>query len=157
MNIYLDKDYYAKPDSELLGYVGELGARVVDITGLRVTGADSYSCIIEYENGTAVEVPIVDSYFTVSQELLPSAQRVRCQIVAKAHISGSETCYLVKKSNIFTAVIKPSLSADTPPGADTLLGSIHKAAAGIDAASPEAAALISGVIAEAIEKDISGG
>ncbi|MCR5815421.1 MAG: hypothetical protein K6F91_00895 [Ruminococcus sp.] len=157
MNIYLDKDFYAKPDTELLGYVGELNTRIVDITGLNVINADSYYFIIEYDDEVKIEIPIINSYFTVTSAMLRAAGKVNCQIVAKSYYSGSEECRLVMKSNIFTLVIKPSISGNIQPLPDneSLLGGIRQAVDGVDIPSPKASRIITDVIADALEKDIA--
>ena len=160
MNVYLDEGFYAKPDTELLGYMGELGTRRVVFNALWLDGADSFSCLLEYEDGVTIEVSVENSYFTVTEQVLRHTGKVRCQVAAKAHITGTQTCRLVKKSNIFTLVIKPSLTepaqrqaSDTQGG--SLLDDIRQAVNGLDSASDSTAEVISGVIADAIERDIA--
>ena len=160
MNIYLDEDFYAKTDSELFGYMGEKNTRLVDFTGLRLAGADSYTFIIEYGDGVKYEVPIENSCFTVTSQMLRAAGRIKCQVAAKAHYSGSEECRLIKKSNVFELVIMPSISGNIQPVPEqvmsgSLLDGIRQAVGKTDPTSPRAAEIITDVIADAIEQDIS--
>jgi hypothetical protein len=162
MKIYIDSDYYAKPDTELLGYVGERSTREIDITGLRLTEADSFSFIIKYEDGVIYEAPIVNSFVHITSSMLRAAGRVKCQIVAKTYFSGTQVCSNTKKSNIFALVIKPAISGDIQPLPDdeqprgSLLPGISEAVDGVELPSPQASRIITDVIADAIEKDISG-
>ena len=150
MNIYLDEDFYAKTDSELFGYMGEKNTRLVDFTGLRLAGADSYT----------YEVPIENSCFTVTSQMLRAAGRIKCQVAAKAPYSGSEECRLIKKSNVFELVIMPSISGNIQPVPEqvisgSLLDGIRQAVGKTDPTSPRATEIITDVIADAIEQDIS--
>ena len=115
MNVYLNSEFIAKPDDYVLGYVGEHNTRRVVFNALRLDGADSYSCLIEYTDGVKYEVPVENSYFTVTASMLRYPQTVKCQVLAKASISGTDAYRLVKKSNIFELEIAPSIDGDPQP------------------------------------------
>lgn len=160
MNIYLDEEFYAKPDTTLLGYVGEVSTRDVDVYGLRLDGADSFSCLIEYNDGVKYEVDIDNSRFRVTASLLRSPQRVKCQLLAKASIEGTDAYRLVKKSNVFELDIKPSITGDPQPipSYEETLSLLDQIKQVIDSggvtATDEVISIITGILAEAIASDI---
>lgn len=159
MTIYLDKDYFAKPDSNVLGYVGETDSRTVNIKGLDVDGADSYSVVFCYENGNKYELEISDDKFTVGGSLLESAGTVSCQLLAKAAVEGTSVYRFVKKSNIFPLDVLPSVEGEPAPVPSyeqslSLLDEIRKAINGSISAQ-EVVSVITAALVNAISADIT--
>ncbi|MBR1663489.1 MAG: hypothetical protein IJ696_04085 [Ruminococcus sp.] len=115
MTIYLDENYFARPDHNVLGYVGETDSRSIYIQGLETDGADSYSIVICYDDGVKYELDITDGTLTVGGSLLRSAQTVSCQILAKAAVEGTNAYRYVKKSNIFPLDILDSIEGEPAP------------------------------------------
>ena len=159
MNVYLDSDFFAKPDRNILGYVGETNTREVVFNALRLNGADSFSCMIEYEDGVKYEVPVENSSFRVTGSLLRYPQKVKCQVLAKAQIEGTNTYRLVKKSNIFILDIMPSIDGEPEPVPSyeqslSLLDRIKQIYDTGGTVSGDITNVITGVLANAIAADI---
>lgn len=158
MTIYLNNDYYARPDNHLLGYVGEHHTRMVYLSGSSVPGADSYSMVIEYSDGVKYEIDINNERFIVTDSILRSPQKVHCQILAKAAIEGTNAYMLVKKSNVFTLDIAKSIEGEPAPVPDyeqtlSLLDSIKQLISG-GLSAAEVKSVITAVLAQAIAGDI---
>lgn len=161
MIIVLDNDYYAKPSSTLLGYVGEQQSRRVKIENYYTENADLYSVIFEYEDGVKYEVDFHYGEFEVTASLLRSPQKVKCQILAKAVIQGTDAYRLVKKSNIFLLDIGKSIEGEPEPVPDyeetlSLLDKIRQMISG-DISAGEIKHIITVVLADAIAADIKQG
>ena len=109
MKIRLDKKCNAFPNKTILGYVGETNARTITFSGLSVSGANSYSMIIDYGDGENYEVNIVDGVYTVDASVLKRPGLVNCQVLAKALSEDGATYTIVKKSNIFALNIGKSI------------------------------------------------
>ena len=159
MNIYLDKDFFAKPDRTILGYVGETNTREVSFNALWLDGADIFTCLIEYDDVVKYEVPIENSKFKVSGSLLRYPQWVKCQVLAKAAISGTSAYRLVKKSSIFELEIKQSIDGDPEPVPSyeetlSLLDQIRQVINSGGVTTGKATNVIQGIIADAIAADI---
>lgn len=113
MIITLDKTYYARVDSPLLGYMGETESRTITLQGYKADGADRYILRFSYADGAQYDVDITDGEYTVQASLLRAAGNVKCQVLA-VKSTGAETYEYVKKSNVFVVTIKPSAGGDTP-------------------------------------------
>ena len=113
MIIDLNADFYAKPDTHLLGYVGETQAREIAFNGLSVDGADFYKMRLTYSDGVTYDVDITSGKYIIDGSLLRIIGNVKVQILAYA-VSG-EQYSLVKKSNIFLLYVKPSLGGEPAP------------------------------------------
>ena len=113
MTIYLDKDYFARPDSDLLGYVGEHQSRKVALCGYETEGADSYRLRIEYSDEVSYEIDITQGECIIDGSVLRSPQKVKAQLYALRAVNDSYE--LVKKSQVFLLAIKPSLSGEPAP------------------------------------------
>ncbi|MBO6140471.1 MAG: hypothetical protein J6O40_01645 [Ruminococcus sp.] len=160
MNVYLDKDFFAKPDRTILGYVGETNTREVSFNALWLDGADYFSCLIEYEDGIKYEVPIENSYFKVTASLLRYPQKVRCQVLAKAAIEGTSVYRLVKKSNVFLLEIKESIDNDPVPIPSyeeslSLLDQIRQVIDTKGVVTGDMTSVVKGILADAIAADIA--
>ena len=110
MTITLNSDYKARVDNPLLGYQGETNARTIDFNGLQVDRADKYVMRITYPFGVAYDLDITDGTYTVEGSVLCAIGTVKAQIMAYA--TSGEKYVLVKKSNIFELMIKPSISGE---------------------------------------------
>lgn len=113
MRVTIDENYTATPDNALFGYMGETNSRPVTFNGLTVDGADSYSLVIEYADGTAYEVDITDGTYTPTASVLHRSGRAQCQIHAKRQ--NGDSYELVKKSNVFGVYIGNSVTDDVAP------------------------------------------
>lgn len=60
MIITLDKTYYARVDSSLLGYIGETESRTITLQGYQADGADRYILRLSYPDGVQYDVDITD-------------------------------------------------------------------------------------------------
>ena len=113
MNIKLNDAYFAKPDTRILGYMGEHRARTITFEGLAVEGADRYKLRIEYKDFVSYEIDITEGSYLIDGSILRSIQTVKCQIYA---VKSTEDGYeLVKKSQIFYLDIRPSLKGEPVP------------------------------------------
>lgn len=113
MIITLDKTYYARVDSPLLGYIGETESRTITAQGYQTEGADRYILRLSYADGKQYDVDITSGTYNVQASLLRAVGNVKCQLLAVKSTSA-DTYEYVKKSNIFTATIKPSVGGDEP-------------------------------------------
>ena len=113
MIITLDKTYYARVDSPLLGYIGETESRTITLQGYQTEGADRYILRLSYADGAQYDVDITDGGYTVQASLLRAVGNVKCQVLA-VKSTGADTYEYVKKSNVFVVTIKPSVGGDTP-------------------------------------------
>lgn len=159
MNVYLDKDFFAKPDRSILGYVGETNTREVVFKNLSLEGADSFSCVLEYEDGVKYEVPIEQQRFVVTGSLLRYPQKVKCQVLAKAQIERTDAYRLVKKSNIFLLDIAPSITGEPAPVPSyeeslSLLDQIRQIIDSGGVTTADITSIITGVLTSAIAADI---
>ena len=115
MRINLDRSYTARPESSVIGYVGETNAREIIFNGLSVDGADSYSMVIDYGDGENYEIDITDGTYTVGGAVLKREGTVTCQIRAKKANDDGTSYTLVKKSNMFTLIIGKSIEGEPTP------------------------------------------
>ena len=114
MIIKLNENYTADISERLLGYQGETNARTINFEGLEVEGADSYKMRVQYADGVAYEIDIINGSYKVEGSLLRTRGYADCQIFAcKINQDGNYT--LVKKSDIFKLEIKGSLNSDVEP------------------------------------------
>ncbi len=113
MQITISKDYTAYPDNDLLGYLGETNARVIEIDQPVVEGADTYRLCFEYSDKVVYDVPIADGKVIVTGSLLREIGDIKCQWIATK--SDGDNYTLVAKSNVFTLSIGNSISDDIAP------------------------------------------
>lgn len=113
MQITISKDYTAYPDNDLLGYLGETNARVIEIDQPEVEGADTYRLRFEYSDKVVYDMPIADSRVIVTGSLLREIGDIKCQWIAIK--SDGDNYTLVAKSNVFTLSIGNSISDDIAP------------------------------------------
>ena len=126
MKIRLDNKFNAFPNKTILGYVGETNARTITFTGLSVSGANSYSMIIDYGDGENYEVNIVDGVYTVDASVLKRPGLVNCQVLAKALSEDGTTYTIVKKSNIFALNIGKSIDPGAIPTYEQATSAVEK-------------------------------
>ena len=126
MKIRLDNKFNAFPNKTILGYVGETNARTITFSGLSVSGANSYSMIIDYGDGENYEVNIVDGVYTVDASVLKRPGLVNCQVLAKALSEDGATYTIVKKSNIFALNIGKSIDPGAIPTYEQATSAVEK-------------------------------
>ena len=126
MKIRLDNKFNAFPNKTILGYVGETNARTITFSGLSVSGANSYSMIIDYGDGENYEVNIVDGVYTVDASVLKRPGLVNCQVLAKALSEDGTTYTIVKKSNIFALNIGKSIDPGAIPTYEQATSAVEK-------------------------------
>lgn len=80
---------------------------------MTVDGADSYKMRLTYSDGITYDVDITSGKYIIDGSLLRIIGDVKVQILAYA-VSG-EQYSLVKKSNIFSLFVKPSLGGEPAP------------------------------------------
>lgn len=113
MQITISKDYTAYPDNDLLGYLGETKARVIEIDQPEVEGADTYRLRFEYSDKVVYDVPVADGKVIVTGSLLREIGAVKCQWIATK--SDGDNYTLVAKSQVFELKISDSISDDVAP------------------------------------------
>lgn len=113
MTINISKDYRASPDCELLGYIGETNARIIEVEQPEVPGADTYKLRLDYGGVLVFEVPIEDGVIPVSGSLLRKSGHVKCQWLATA--ADGDSYKLVAKSNVFILRVEGSISDEIAP------------------------------------------
>lgn len=113
MIITLDKTYYARVDSPLLGYMGETESRTITVQGYQTEGADRYILRLSYADGAQFDVDVTSGTYNVQESLLRAAGNVKCQLLA-VKSTGADTYEYVKKSNVFNVTIKSSVGGDEP-------------------------------------------
>lgn len=113
MTLYLSEKYFIRQDIRLLGYVGENNSREITVCDYEVEGADSYRLMIEYADGVAYELEILDGKVTLNASVLRIAGEVNLQLHALK--KNGDTYEYVKKSNIFKADIKDSITDEVAP------------------------------------------
>lgn len=126
MKIRLDNKFNAFPNKTILGYVGETNARTITFSGLSVSGANSYSMVIDYGDGENYEVNIVDGVYTVDASVLKRPGLVNCQVLAKALSEDGTTYTIVKKSNIFALNIGKSIGPGAIPTYEQATSAVEK-------------------------------
>lgn len=82
MIIKLNENYTADISERLLGYQGETNARTINFEGLEVEGADSYKMRVQYADGVAYEIDIINGSYKVEGSLLRTRGYADCQIFA---------------------------------------------------------------------------
>ena len=95
MIITLDKTYYARVDSPLLGYIGETDSRTITAQGYQAEGADRYILRFSYADGAQYDVDITDGEYTVQASLIRAVGNVKCQVLA-VKSTGADTYEYVK-------------------------------------------------------------
>ena len=133
MTLYLSEKYFVRQDIRLLGYVGENNSREITVQNYETEGADSYRLLIEYADGVAYELEILDGRVTLNASVFRLAGEVRLQLHALR--KNGDTYEYVKKSNIFKADIKESITdkvapIPTPEVAQSILDEIRNTSGG---------------------------
>lgn len=114
MKIKITNNYYVRTyDDDLLGYMGEMNARTVEVNHPDVESADSYRLRLKYTDGAIYDVPIVDGRIIVTGSLLREAKEIECQWIATK--TDGNNYELVAKSQIFPVRIGESISDDIAP------------------------------------------
>lgn len=113
MKITISENYTAYADNDLLGYMGETNARVIEVDQPEVEGADTYRLRFEYSDKVVYDVPIDEGKVIVTGSLLREVGDIKCQWIATN--SDSDNYTLVAKSNVFTLSIGDSISDDVAP------------------------------------------
>ena len=108
MTIKIDpKTYRAKADTPLLGYVGEVNARTINIDQPDVDGADTYRLRISYSDGASYDINITDGAAIITASVLRDVGFVQAQWLATAAIGDSYT--LVAKSSVMILEIRAAI------------------------------------------------
>lgn len=108
MTIKIDpKTYRAKADTPLLGYVGEVNARTINIDQPDVDGADTYRLRISYSDGASYDINITDGAAIITASVLRDVGFVQAQWLATAAIGDSYT--LVAKSSVMILEIRAAV------------------------------------------------
>ncbi|MBQ9374997.1 MAG: hypothetical protein IJU04_01485 [Ruminococcus sp.] len=106
-------NYKVDADKVFLGYVGETNAREIDVNQPSIWGVSDYRIRIEYPDKTVYELPVRSNAISITGSIL------RCPCVVKmqwlAVKANGDSYELVAKSNIFSGVIKPSISDNIAP------------------------------------------
>lgn len=110
MKIKLSSGYYATTDGKLLGYLGEIDSREIIVEGYETEGADLYKIRLSYDDGYQYDVVIENGKAEITASMLRAVGSVKVQVLAVA--VDDEIYTYIKKSNIFTAEIKPSINND---------------------------------------------
>lgn len=113
MKITISENYTAYADNDLLGYLGETNARVIEVDQPVVEGADTYRLRFEYSDKVVYDVPIEEGKVIVTGSLLCEIGAVKCQWIATKTDGDNYT--LVAKSNVFMLYIGDSISDDVAP------------------------------------------
>lgn len=113
MKITISENYTAYADNDLLGYIGETKARVIEVVQPEVKGADTYRLRFEYSDKVVYDVPIEEGKVIVTASLLRKVGTVNCQWLAAKADGDNHT--LVAKSQIFELKIGDSISDDIAP------------------------------------------
>lgn len=102
LRIKICNGFLAKCNFEILGYMGENNARIINVDQPDI-GADTYALRIEYPDGVIYDAEIVDGKLTVTGSMLRDTGIVNCQWIAT---KGDE---LIGKSNVFELQIEISI------------------------------------------------
>ena len=113
MRIYINQNYSADVDDNLLGHVGEANARTITVTQPDVQGADTYRLRFQYSDGVVYDVALIGGRMTVGGSLLREVGFIKCQWLATAQ--DGENYRLVAKSEVFTLRVGESISDEIAP------------------------------------------
>lgn len=113
MKITISENYTAYADNDLLGYLGETNARVIEVDQPVVNGADTYRLRFEYSDKVVYDVPIEEGKVIVTGSLLREVGNIKSQWVATK--SDGDNYALVAKSQVFDLKIGDSISDDVAP------------------------------------------
>lgn len=113
MKITISENYTAYADNDLLGYIGETKARVIEVVQPEVKGADTYRLRFEYSDKVFYDVPIEDGKVIITASLLREVGNIKSQWIATKADGDNHT--LVAKSQIFELKIGDSISDDVAP------------------------------------------
>lgn len=113
MKITISENYTAYADNDLLGYIGETKARVIEVVQPEVKGADTYRLRFEYSDKVVYDVPIEEGKVIVTGSLLREVGNIKSQWIATKADGDNHT--LVAKSQIFELKIGDSISDDVAP------------------------------------------
>lgn len=113
MKITISENYTAYADNDLLGYIGETKARVIEVVQPEVEGADTYRLRFEYSDKVVYDVPIEEGKVIVTGSLLREVGNIKSQWIAAKADGDSYT--LVAKSQVFDLKIGDSISDDVAP------------------------------------------
>lgn len=114
MIITIDKKFYAKPDTKLLGNKGETMSRKLEVSFPKVDNAQMYKLSFALQDGTRYELDVTSGKAPVSGSLLVQVGKVLCQWIAVG-IGENEQYEVVAKSNVFEMFVGESLEGDIAP------------------------------------------
>ena len=137
MKIKINESYVATKDFKILGYLGEINARTIEVEHPTVDGADTYRLRFEYSDGVGYDVPLTDGKVTLEASVLRLAGNVDVQWLAtKAAQNGYST---VVKSNVFKLQISESIGdSGAIPTPETALTALDKISAQLEQSSENA-------------------
>ena len=113
MKITISKNYTAYADNDLLGYIGETKARVIEVVQPEVEGAETYRLRFEYSDKVVYDMPIEEGKVIITASLLREVGNIKSQWIATKADGDNHT--LVAKSQIFELKIGDSISDDVAP------------------------------------------